>query len=114
MIAATRFELERGFVDFLIKPNPDAAFRRRRQLTLVEIDRDLHLRQIDVSRELNVLELVFCSGVPKILVIETLVGADISEVQPFRRRAAAGAALILSGVLVVEMKPWNPRPHPSQ
>lgn len=29
-------------------------------------------------------------------------------------RAAAGAALILSGVLVVEMKPWNPRPHPSQ
>ncbi len=28
-------------------------------------------------------------------------------------RAAAGAVLILSGVLMVELKPWNPRPHPS-
>lgn len=28
-------------------------------------------------------------------------------------RAAAGAALILGGVLVVELKPWKPRPHPS-
>ena len=28
-------------------------------------------------------------------------------------RAAAGAALILSGVLLVEMKPMNPGPHPS-
>jgi drug/metabolite transporter (DMT)-like permease len=26
-------------------------------------------------------------------------------------RAAAGAVLILSGVLLVEMKPWNPREH---
>jgi drug/metabolite transporter (DMT)-like permease len=30
------------------------------------------------------------------------------------RRAAAGAVLILGGVLLVEMKPLNPRPHPSQ
>jgi drug/metabolite transporter (DMT)-like permease len=37
-----------------------------------------------------------------------LVGEGLSA------RAAAGAALILSGVLVVEMKPWKPRPHPSQ
>jgi drug/metabolite transporter (DMT)-like permease len=37
-----------------------------------------------------------------------LVGEGLS------RRAAAGAALILSGVLVVEMKPWKPRPHPLQ
>jgi len=29
-------------------------------------------------------------------------------------RAAAGAALILSGVILVEMKPFNPRLHPSQ
>jgi drug/metabolite transporter (DMT)-like permease len=29
-------------------------------------------------------------------------------------RAAAGAALILSGVAVVEMKPLNSRPHPSR
>lgn len=29
-------------------------------------------------------------------------------------RAAVGAALILSGVLLVEMKPLNSRPHPSQ
>jgi drug/metabolite transporter (DMT)-like permease len=36
-----------------------------------------------------------------------LVGEGLSG------RAAAGAALILSGVLVVEMKPLNPRPHPS-
>jgi drug/metabolite transporter (DMT)-like permease len=36
-----------------------------------------------------------------------LVGEGLST------RAAAGAALILSGVLVVEVKPWNPRPHPS-
>jgi drug/metabolite transporter (DMT)-like permease len=34
-----------------------------------------------------------------------LVGEGLSA------RAAAGAALILSGVLVVEMKPLNPRPH---
>ena len=27
-------------------------------------------------------------------------------------RAAAGAALILGGVVLVELKPWNPRPHP--
>jgi drug/metabolite transporter (DMT)-like permease len=26
-------------------------------------------------------------------------------------RAGAGAVLILSGVLLVEMKPWNPREH---
>jgi drug/metabolite transporter (DMT)-like permease len=36
-----------------------------------------------------------------------LVGEGLSG------RAAAGAALILSGVLLVEVKPWNPRPHPS-
>jgi drug/metabolite transporter (DMT)-like permease len=30
------------------------------------------------------------------------------------RRAAAGAALILSGVILVEMKPFNPRLHPSE
>lgn len=36
-----------------------------------------------------------------------LVGEGLSG------RAAAGAALILSGVLVVEMKPLNSRPHPS-
>jgi drug/metabolite transporter (DMT)-like permease len=36
-----------------------------------------------------------------------LVGEGLSG------HAAAGAALILSGVLVVEMKPWKPRPHPS-
>jgi drug/metabolite transporter (DMT)-like permease len=29
-------------------------------------------------------------------------------------RAAAGAALILSGVMLVEMKPFNPRLHPSE
>jgi drug/metabolite transporter (DMT)-like permease len=29
-------------------------------------------------------------------------------------RAAAGAALILGGVALVELKPLNPRPHPSQ
>jgi drug/metabolite transporter (DMT)-like permease len=29
------------------------------------------------------------------------------------RRATAGAVLILAGVLMVELKPWNPRPHPS-
>ena len=28
-------------------------------------------------------------------------------------RAAAGAALILGGVVLVELKPWNPRLHPS-
>jgi drug/metabolite transporter (DMT)-like permease len=28
-------------------------------------------------------------------------------------RAAAGAALILGGVAMVELKPLNPRPHPS-
>jgi drug/metabolite transporter (DMT)-like permease len=28
-------------------------------------------------------------------------------------RAAAGAVLILAGVLMVELKPWNPQPHPS-
>ena len=37
-----------------------------------------------------------------------LVGEGLSA------RAAAGAALILSGVLVVEMKPLNQRRHPSQ
>jgi drug/metabolite transporter (DMT)-like permease len=37
-----------------------------------------------------------------------LVGEGLS------RRAAAGAALILGGVLLVEMKPWNSRQHPSQ
>ncbi len=36
-----------------------------------------------------------------------LVGEGLSV------RAAAGATLILSGVLVVELKPWNPQPHPS-
>ncbi|HLK67011.1 MAG TPA: DMT family transporter [Bryobacteraceae bacterium] len=36
-----------------------------------------------------------------------LVGEGLST------RAAAGATLILSGVLVVELKPWKPRPHPS-
>jgi drug/metabolite transporter (DMT)-like permease len=30
------------------------------------------------------------------------------------RRAAAGAALILLGILLVEMKPWELRPHPSK
>jgi len=30
------------------------------------------------------------------------------------RRAAGGAILILSGVLVVELKPWKAQPHPSQ
>jgi drug/metabolite transporter (DMT)-like permease len=29
------------------------------------------------------------------------------------RRAAAGAVLILGGVVLVEVKPWNPRRHPS-
>jgi drug/metabolite transporter (DMT)-like permease len=29
-------------------------------------------------------------------------------------RAAAGAALILGGVVLVELKPWNPRLHPSR
>jgi len=29
-------------------------------------------------------------------------------------RAAAGAVLILGGVLLVELKPWNPRQHPSE
>jgi len=29
-------------------------------------------------------------------------------------RAAVGAALILGGVMLVEMKPLNPRPHPSE
>jgi drug/metabolite transporter (DMT)-like permease len=29
------------------------------------------------------------------------------------RRAALGAAFILGGVLLVEMKPWKSRPHPS-
>ena len=28
-------------------------------------------------------------------------------------RAAAGAGLILGGVVLVEVKPWTPRPHPS-
>jgi drug/metabolite transporter (DMT)-like permease len=28
-------------------------------------------------------------------------------------RAAAGAGLILGGVVLVEVKPWNSRPHPS-
>jgi drug/metabolite transporter (DMT)-like permease len=37
-----------------------------------------------------------------------LVGEGLST------RATAGAALILSGVLLVEMKPWNPRLHPSK
>jgi drug/metabolite transporter (DMT)-like permease len=36
-----------------------------------------------------------------------LVGEGLSG------RAVGGAALILSGVLVVETKPWNPRRHPS-
>lgn len=30
------------------------------------------------------------------------------------RRAAVGAVLILGGVVLVEMKPFNPRPHPSK
>jgi drug/metabolite transporter (DMT)-like permease len=36
-----------------------------------------------------------------------LVGEGLS------RRAAAGAALILLGILLVELKPWNRRKHPS-
>jgi len=36
-----------------------------------------------------------------------LIGEGLS------RRAAAGAALILGGVVLVELKPRNPRPHPS-
>jgi drug/metabolite transporter (DMT)-like permease len=28
-------------------------------------------------------------------------------------RAAAGAGLILGGVVLVELKPWSSRPHPS-
>jgi drug/metabolite transporter (DMT)-like permease len=36
-----------------------------------------------------------------------LVGEGLSA------RAAAGAALILGGVLMVEVKPWGSRPHPS-
>jgi drug/metabolite transporter (DMT)-like permease len=28
-------------------------------------------------------------------------------------RAAAGAGMILGGVLLVELKPWGSRPHPS-
>jgi drug/metabolite transporter (DMT)-like permease len=28
-------------------------------------------------------------------------------------RAAAGAGLILGGVMLVELKPWSSRPHPS-
>ena len=37
-----------------------------------------------------------------------LVGEGLSG------RAAAGAALILGGVLLVELKPLNPRQHPSE
>jgi drug/metabolite transporter (DMT)-like permease len=37
-----------------------------------------------------------------------LVGEGLSG------RAAAGAVLILGGVLWVEVKPWNPRQHPSK
>ncbi len=36
-----------------------------------------------------------------------LVGEGLSG------RAAVGAVLILGGVMLVEVKPWNPRPHPS-
>ncbi len=37
-----------------------------------------------------------------------LLGEGLSE------RAAAGAALILGGVVLAELKPLNPRPHPSR
>jgi drug/metabolite transporter (DMT)-like permease len=36
----------------------------------------------------------------------------ISVGEGLTRRAAAGAALILGGILLVEAKPLNPRPHP--
>jgi drug/metabolite transporter (DMT)-like permease len=49
------------------------------------------------------LEPVFAWITSYLLVGEGLTG-----------RAAAGAVLILSGVLAVEMKPRKPRPHPSQ
>jgi drug/metabolite transporter (DMT)-like permease len=48
------------------------------------------------------LEPVFAWITSYLLVGEGLTG-----------RAAAGAALILGGVLMVEMKPLRPRPHPS-
>jgi drug/metabolite transporter (DMT)-like permease len=49
------------------------------------------------------LEPVFAWTTSYLLVGESLTG-----------RAAVGAALILGGVLLVEMKPLNPRLHPSQ
>jgi drug/metabolite transporter (DMT)-like permease len=49
------------------------------------------------------LEPVFAWVTSYVLVGEGLSG-----------RGAAGAVLILGGVLWVEMKPWNPRPHPSR
>jgi drug/metabolite transporter (DMT)-like permease len=48
------------------------------------------------------LEPVFAWITSFVLVGENLTG-----------RAAVGAVLILGGVLLVEMKPWNPRLHPS-
>jgi drug/metabolite transporter (DMT)-like permease len=48
------------------------------------------------------LEPVFAWVTSFLIAGETLSG-----------RAASGALLILGGVVLVEMKPWNPRPHPS-
>jgi drug/metabolite transporter (DMT)-like permease len=49
-----------------------------------------------------ILEPVFAWIASYLLVGEGLTG-----------RAAAGAALVLGGVPMVEMKPLRPRPHPS-